>query len=142
MIKKSFQEYKNDLVKYKLSLLNELNNPRLEKSYQYANGCGAESAFFDYVPDTNYTVDVSSACHNHDIKWKRAKSYDDLIKANKEFKEDLDKIVTKESNRFMLWFRLRRNIKYFLAVKHLGTDNYADERGFNRRGIPVNNINI
>ena len=130
MTKKSFQEFKQDLVKYKLSLITELKDVKLEISYGYANGCGSSAAWFDFVPDTNYGVDISSACHNHDIKWSRAKCYQDLIDANKCFKEDLEKIVVKESSKYMLWFRRRRNKKYFLAVRVLGTASYATDRGF------------
>lgn len=130
MKKKSFSEYRHDIAKYKLSLLNRINDPLLVLDYKYANGCGSATAWFDFVPDTNWGVDISSPCHSHDIKWEKAQCYFDLIIANIELKEDLDKIVKAESNSFMYFFRERRNDKYYYFVRVVGTDDYAKERGF------------
>lgn len=126
MKKKTLIEFKNDIRKYKLSL--NLADSKLATVYSYANGCGAKDGI--NVPDTIYGIDISSACHIHDIKWVLATCYTDLLIANSEFTQDLKNICDKESNWFTGYFRRLRIATYSYSVDEWGTKAYAVERGF------------
>ena len=124
--KKSILAFRADIIKYGLSLDPYTSN--LTSLYQYANGCGAKDGID--VPDTIWGVDVSSACHVHDIMWMQAECYPDLIAANNEFVVNLKKICDLESNTFTGYFRRLRIATYSYGVDEFGTRDYAIERGF------------
>ena len=95
----------------------------------YANGCGAKNGI--KVPPTIWGVNISPACQLHDIDWEIATCYQDLLDANERFDNNLKKITDYESaNDIMRWIRRSRISKFVSAVELLGTENYAEERGF------------
>ena len=131
MKKKPYLEFKDDILKYKLSLRYLLDNGRrLSKLYQYnKNGCGAKGGH--KFPDTIWGVDVQSACHCHDISWHISTKYKDLTDADMQFTHDLKLICDKESaNAFMAWLRRLRIATYSFGVDEFGLEDYARKRGF------------
>lgn len=123
----TFDELWNDICTYKLD--SHLKFHELKKGIKYANGCGAKGG--TKFPDTMYLILIISACIIHDIEWKLAKSYQDLLDANERFDNNLKKITDKRSlNDIMRLLRRSRIQKYVSGVELVGTVNYAIERDF------------
>lgn len=128
-MKKSFQQFRVDIHKYKLSLMHLLNDELLEHYYKYqANGCGAKNG--RKFPNTMWGVDVQSACHCHDISWHLSTCYQDLVDADDKFPADLKRITDYHSNVFTSWVRRLRIATYSWGVDRVGLEVYATERGF------------
>ena len=111
----------------------ELIHTRSEYEEAFAcgdvNGCGAKGGID--VPDTMWGVYVGAPCNIHDVDWKLAKNYQDLVDANQRFRRNIEKVLDKESaNAFTLWFRLNRMSRYYRMVKLVGTPLYAKERPY------------
>jgi len=92
-----------------------------------ANGCGAKGGW--PIFHTMYLLDIEVACYLHDIAWAVAETKEDVYRANKAFEQNLYKIIDANSNRLMNFLRRRRALKYYIAVKYMGTQSYLEERG-------------
>lgn len=106
-----------------MTLSNEFGMPDDYKS----NGCGAENARFDFVPDSIYFVNIKPACKLHDYAYLVGKSNEDKEKADREFLNNLLRIV----NNVDKWYyptalARRRALKYYEAVKHFGGSAFWD----------------
>jgi len=123
----NFEEFWGDVNIYLLDSC--LKYHQLKRGIQYANGCGAKGGI--KFPDTMYFVIIIAACIIHDIEWKLAKTFQDLLDANERFDDNLKKIIVAESqNELMVWLRNQRAAKYITGVEREGTVTYAIERGF------------
>jgi len=121
----SYESFLRDIKKYNLSI----SVADARTGYRYCNGCGAKGGF--HFPSTIWFVVVEAACNIHDIKWQKATSIDDLLKANEDFDNDLKKICDSESqNDITMFIRRMRIAKYVSGVEVVGTPAYAKERGF------------
>jgi hypothetical protein len=94
-----------------------------------SNGCGAEGARFDFVPDTIYFVSIFEACRIHDWAYKMGETSDDKIVADLEFLNNLLKII----NNVDKWYyptalARRRAYKYYYAVKRFGFDAFWNNK--------------
>lgn len=125
----TLKEFLEDVSKYDLDV-SKIRN--ITVSYTYANGCGAKGGM--KFPDTMWFVSIIAACIIHDIDWALAKCYQDLLDGNERFDNNLKKICDKESMYDATrWMRRMRISKYISGVELHGTDDYARERGFDRR---------
>lgn len=123
----SFEDFWSDVCTYKLEIKYPFN--KLKLNIHCSNGCGAKGGL--PFPSTFWGVSILATCTNHDIEWKLAENHIELIEANYRWRRNMERIIDQESaNRFMIYLRLKRMNKYYNAVKLIGTQNYADERGF------------
>lgn len=125
---KTIEQLQADTIRYCLHFSVAGSLSALLAGVKYANGCGAKNSI--KVPKTMWGVDIESTCYIHDIEWQLAKSYKDLIAANKNFNKNLLLIIAYESNPFMWLLRRSRVFWYVTMVKLFGTKAYARERGF------------
>ncbi len=120
-------DLRKQMVKY--NLVYKYECLKMLANISHANGCGAKGGI--KFPDTMYFVNVSAACCIHDIEWELAEHYQDLLDANERFDNNLKSITDAESsNNLMTWLRRSRISKYVSGVELVGTDAYAEERGF------------
>ena len=49
---------------------------------EISNGCGSKSAFWDFVPDSMWFLDISKACDIHDYMYKIGKNRLDKDRAD------------------------------------------------------------
>ena len=123
----TFDEFWDDVCEFELETYLSYND--LKIGYKYANGCGAKGGV--KFPDTMWFVSIIAACIIHDIEWKNAKCYHDLVLANRRFSVNLKKIIDSKSiNGVMRWIRRYRIASYTSGVELKGTKAYAIERGF------------
>jgi len=125
----TYNDFLDNIIKYDLDIL-EIHSLKL--SFSYSNGCGAKGGV--RFPSTIWFVNIEAACNLHDIRWKEAHNYQDLLDANEQFDNDLKKICDSESLfNITRWLRRLRIAKYVSGVELYGTESYAQERGFDRR---------
>ncbi len=123
----TFEEFWYQIQEYDLKT--NLLFPDLQVGFKYVNGCGSKGGW--HFPSTMWGINIEAACNLHDIEWKLAKCYADLLMANERFDNNLKKITDAESsNNFTRWIRRSRINKYVSGVELIGTEAYAKERGF------------
>lgn len=126
-MKTTFDEFWEDVCTYKLNSI--YKHYELKIAFKYANGCGAKGGV--KFPDTIWFVSIVAACIIHDIEWKLAKNYQDLVGANERFDNNLKRITDYESmSNLTTWARRQRLAKYVNGVEIHGTHAYALDRGF------------
>ena len=82
-----------------------------------SGGCGPGKWGDWLVPDTIYLVNIKPACYLHDCEYSEMESEDDRKYADKRLFDNANKIVElKSSNKFTLWLRRARLMKYWAAV--------------------------
>ena len=100
-----------------IKLSNDFNMPLDYKS----NGCGAEKARFDFVPDTIYGVDIKPACRLHDYAYKVGKTIEDKQHADREFLNNMLRLIEANKNWYYpTMLARRRALKYYEAVVAFG----------------------
>ena len=124
-IVKSLEEFLGDVFKYKLDTH---STHLLREFFDCANGCGAKGG--QKFPHTIYGVDIESACIGHDLDWRIAENYKEVLQGNERFDNNLKKICDPQSNWFTRPLRRLRIAKFVSAVELYGTEEYANERGF------------
>ena len=90
-----------------------------------SNGCGSAQAAIDFVPDTNFLLDISAACDIHDVGYylgglKEDKYISDLFLLI----NNLQIIRQHGGNIIITTFRYSRAIKYFYTVDYFGDDSF------------------
>jgi len=89
------------------------------------NGCGAADAKIDAVPDKIYGTYVGYACFIHDWRYNEGETEEDKKVADKEFRDNLFRIIKLEDKWYKPTFLMRRRaLKYYWAVKYLGDKPY------------------
>ena len=89
---------------------------------EITNGCGSDSAKFDFVPDKILGLDISEACNVHDFMYAMAApKEDERVKADTAFLYNMITIINaKTKNRLLLYLRRWVAKRYYLAVKYFG----------------------
>lgn len=114
----------NTMAEYKIPK-SWLDASEKERS-DIANGCGAGGWKFDIVPDTIYGLDISDVCNWHDFEYTfRRKDEVNKNLADLNFYHNLLVRVERKGG-LLKWFRKRRALKYYLAVKHFGDSAFYD----------------
>ena len=90
------------------------------------NGCGAANAKFDFVPDTNYGLDLNPACKPHDWEYYYGTTEEDKRRGDGLFYTNQIRLVQAYGG-WLQWPRERRSLKYYLVVKHLGHSAFYEE---------------
>lgn len=85
------------------------------------NGCGSANSKFDFVPDTIYFLSIKEACHRHDYAYHVGESEEDRLIADRQFLNNMLTIIENNSNLIMRPLRRRRALKYYEAVRELGS---------------------
>lgn len=110
-------------IKETIELSNDFNMPNNYKS----NGCGAEVARFDFVPDTIYGVSIFETCRRHDWAYKVGKTNEDKEKADREFLNNMLRVVESvDSWWYPTMLARRRCLKYYEAVIAFGGTAFWD----------------
>ena len=95
-----------------------------------SNGCGSNSARFDYVPDTIFGLSIFEACRRHDFAYKIGGNEDDRRKADEEFLYNLLTVINNYSKWYYPhWLARHRAMTYYDAVVRCGAGsfNYTEE---------------
>jgi len=85
-----------------------------EERAKVCNGCGAKDGI--KVPDRFYGLKIKDACQIHDWMFEIGTTRGDYIFSNLIFFWNMVAISITHSNRFMMFFRCERALKYFIAV--------------------------
>ena len=90
-----------------------------------SNGCGAENARFDFVPDTIYGVSITPACKVHDWMYSKGRTIEDKDTADRVFLNNMLRIIESVDK----WYyptslARRRALKYYEAVRAFGGSAY------------------
>jgi hypothetical protein len=87
-----------------------------------SNGCGAENARFDFVPDTIYGLSIFEACRRHDWAYFIA---DNKEMADYEFLANMLTIINSHKKWYYPHFLARRRaMSYYEAVVRFGGDAF------------------
>lgn len=103
-----------------------INNIKLSNDFEMpldykSNGCGADKARFDFVPDTIYGVYIFEACRIHDWAYKVGKTIEDKQHADREFLNNLLRIIESVDKWYYpTMLARRRALKYYEAVVAFG----------------------
>ncbi len=89
-------------------------NATEEEKAKVCNGCGAKDGI--KVPNTFWGLCIVIACQIHDWMFYEGKTLGDYFFANVIFFWNMTAIIINESNVFMMFLRMERALKYFLAV--------------------------
>lgn len=123
----TFNEFWEEVCKYNLETAHPKQN--IKVTFSCANGCGAKGGI--NFPNSFLWLSIETACNNHDIDWKLAENYENLVKANHRFRRNMEKIIDIDSaNWLMKRIRYHFMNRYYTEVKMLGTRTYAKQRGF------------
>jgi len=90
-----------------------------EGKAKICNGCGPASAFIDLVPDTIYGLNISECCNIHDCDYHFGGTLEDKNNADLRLLNNLLILINK-GNFWLRWFRRRRALKYYEAVREWG----------------------
>ncbi|MBU2249268.1 MAG: hypothetical protein KKD77_21150 [Gammaproteobacteria bacterium] len=84
-------------------------------------GCGP-GKFGDWlVPDTVWFINIKPACYLHDCQYSEADTPEKRYAADKNLFNNAEKIIRlKSRNKFTLWLRMSRLMKYYAAVDIAG----------------------
>ena len=87
------------------------------------NGCGAQGAKFDFVPDSIYGLPIGEACNVHDWMYMLGQSEGDRASADMVMLNNLMRLIERDKSftgRVLRLFRRRRALKYYEAVRAFG----------------------
>ena len=90
---------------------------------EICNGCGSAKAKFDFIPDTIYGLIITEACDIHDYDYHVGETEEDRRAADLHFLNNLMIIINMKGG-WLRWFRRRRALKYYEAVRELGSDTF------------------
>ena len=96
-----------------------------------SNGCGADTARFDFVPDTIFGLSIYEACRRHDHAYMVGGGEIDKILADKEFLDNLLTLInTYDKWWYPHWLARHRAMTYYDAVVRMGDSsfNYRSEK--------------
>jgi hypothetical protein len=90
------------------------------------NGCGAKGSKLP-IPQTNYFMDMRPACNPHDVGYDKGVTIEDKqMEDRRMLNNSLRLIHLYSANKFMIWLRTRRALKYYEAVNLLGGPAFWD----------------
>jgi len=98
-----------------------LNTPMLELE-KICNGCGADNAKFDFVPDSIYGTSINEACHIHDFMYSIGRTIEDKEESDRIFLNNLCRLIERDKHK---WYkptvlqRIRAK-EYYIAVHYFG----------------------
>lgn len=115
--------------------MNDLKNNRLASLHNMpndykSNGCGADKARFDFVPDTIFGLSIVEACRRHDYAYERGGNTLDKSKADNEFLDNMLIIINNYKKWYYPhWLARHRAMTYYDAVVRAGAVafNYNEE---------------
>ena len=94
---------------------------------EICNGCGSARSKFDFVPDTIWGLSISEACNIHDWMYHWGRTIEDKEEADRVFLNNLLRIIKKRSaNKFIMFLREQRAMKYYSAVNLKGGPAFWD----------------
>jgi hypothetical protein len=94
-----------------------------EAKKEICNGCGSAGAKFDFIPDTIYGLNITEVCNIHDYDYHVGETEEDRRAADHRFLNNLMIIINMKGG-WLRWFRRRRALKYYEAVRELGSDAF------------------
>jgi len=84
-------------------------------------GCGPGKWGDMLIPDTVYGLSMKPACFCHDCSYSEADNLDKKYAADLQLFKNGEKIIKlKSHNKFMIWLRMLRYTKYYVAVDLAG----------------------
>ena len=92
---------------------------------QICNGCGSALAKFDFVPDTIYGLDISSACKIHDFMYYFGETIKDKEEADRVFRNNMIRLIN-EKGGWLKRLRRWRAGTYYVAVDKFGGPAFFD----------------
>ena len=97
-----------------------LNEPK-ERLGELCNGCGAQTAKFDFVPDSIWFLYIGHACHIHDAMYHYGTTIEDKEEADRVFLNNMCRIIDLDKS----WWRSKKKMKkiaygYWWAVDKFG----------------------
>lgn len=85
------------------------------------NGCGPGGVGDFLVPDTVYGLSIKPACKIHDWMYTIYNDEAGFNMANQIFIDNMIRINNKDTKyTWLKWLRIRRILKYYIAVKNFG----------------------
>lgn len=84
------------------------------------SGCGTARAKYDFVPDNLWGLYIGQACYIHDWRYREGKTNLDREIADREFRDNMLKIVERESHGFLKPLRRRRAFTLYKRVVKRG----------------------
>lgn len=88
-------------------------------------GCGPGKWGDMLIPDTIYGLSMKPACYCHDTDYSEADTPDKRYEADLNLLKNGERIIKlKSHNKFMVWIRMLRYTKYYVAV-NLAGDSYT-----------------
>lgn len=94
-----------------------------------SNGCGSDTARFDFVPDSIFGLSIFEACRRHDFAYSRGGNRDDKKYADREFLGNMLTIINNYKRWYYPhWFARHRAMTYYDAVVRAG------DSAFNYKG--------
>ena len=99
----------------------------IEKRIGSTGGCGPGKWGDWFVPDTIYGLNIKPACYIHDCNYSEADTPEKRHAADLRLFANGEKIIKMKSrNKFMIWLRMLRYSKYYVAVD-LGGSGFASK---------------
>jgi len=93
----------------------------LELLEDTCNGCGAESAFIDYVPDKIWGLCICGPCAVHDFEYSVGETEEDKFNADLRFLGNILRLIKHQGGSgIKRLVRKRRAYKYYDAVDTFG----------------------
>jgi len=109
-----------------MTLISSKNMPLDYKS----NGCGSDTARFDFVPDTIYGMSIFEACRRHDWAYKVGGTKYDKFIGDMEFLYNMIVLIINiEDTPHPTFLGLLRAMKYFYAVHTKGDSSFNFHSG-------------
>ena len=93
-------------------------------AYLASNGCGADGALFDLVPDNFLGVDISEPCKIHDYCYFIGGTEKDRELADRMFRSNLRTCVLNDDNLIFRDTNLKLCELYYIAVRRFGMSNF------------------
>ena len=93
---------------------------------EICNGCGAAGSRLP-IPQTNYGMDMRPACQPHDFGYNIGKTIEDKRREDRRMLNNSIRLIHQRSaNKLMRTLRIKRAVKYYLAVDMMGGPAFWD----------------
>ena len=84
-------------------------------------GCGAGKLGDLFIPDSLWGLNVTFICSIHDMMYSQGRTEEDREEADRTFRNNLFRWIDWSTDSYVLkWLRMRRAVKYYLAVRMFG----------------------
>lgn len=115
-----------DLVGPKWALDDTIPIKDIESRIGSSGGCGPGKWGDLLIPDTVWGLSMKPACFLHDAEYSEANTPDKRYVADLRLFSNGRKIIHLKSNKFMIWLRMLRFSKYYVAVDLAGSSFAAE----------------